>query len=128
MKALSRVNMIISLLIASFLSSCASSSKSDPIQQNMSKLDADIQAIIGSANCTSTMQCQSIGFGDKPCGGFSSYLIYSDLSTDIETLKKHVSQYNKLSEIWNRENNISSTCDMLMPPPLACHQQTCQQK
>ena len=128
MKALSRVNMIISLLIASFLSSCASNSKPDPIQQNMSKLDADIQAIIGSANCTSTMQCQSIGFGDKPCGGFSSCLIYSDLSTDIETLKKHVSQYNKLSELWNRENNISSTCDMLMPPPLTCHQQTCQHK
>ncbi len=128
MKALSLVRMTTYLLLVSVLSSCASNSKPDPIQKNMSELKTDIQAIIGSANCTSTIQCQSIGFGDKPCGGFSTYLIYSNQRIDVDKLKNRVDQYNKLSETWNRENNISSTCEMLMPPLLTCHQQTCQSK
>ena len=136
MKNLRRVNMsllftqstIILLTLPLFLSACTTSANRDPIKEKMSKLDTEIITFIGATNCTSNNQCHSIGYGDKPCGGFSSYLIYSEQNTNVDELKNRVRQYNKLSKTWNRQNNISSPCDIAMPPPLRCRQQTCQRQ
>ena len=116
------------LLSTSLLGCAANTSNNTDIQTKMSRLDKEVKSLINSAACTSDNQCHSIGFGDKPCGGFMSYRIYSDLNTDVALLKNKVSQYNKLSKQWNRENNRVSTCDMLMPPQLSCRNQICQKK
>ena len=129
------MKLIISSILIGLVSTSLIACTVDPtpkpqksIQEKMSQLDKETKALIGSASCTTNKQCHGIGFGDKACGGFMSFRVYSDQNTDISQLKKTVDRYNKLSEQWNRENNIVSTCDYLMPPQLNCKQQTCQIK
>ena len=100
----------------------------ESIQDKMSRLDTETKAIIGTASCSTSNQCHSIGFGDKPCGGFTSYRIYSEQGTNVALLKGKVAQYNTLSKQWNRKNGRISNCMMLMQPELNCHKQTCQIK
>ena len=118
----------VTLLLASLVACTSNTSPNTDIQHKMSQLDKETKGLIKAAACTSDNQCHSIGFGDKPCGGFVSYRIYSEANTDVALLKSKVSQYNKLSKQWNRENNRVSTCDMLMQPQLTCRNQTCQIK
>lgn len=110
---------------------CSSGEADKPdqsIKGQMTQLDKESKALIGSASCISDAQCQSIGFGHKPCGGFYSYRIYSDMDTDTVQLKSTVNQYNVLSREFNKKNNLVSNCMLLMQPELACHNQTCQIK
>ena len=113
------------------LAACTTDSTSKPqtsLQHKMAQLDKQTKNLIGSASCTSDSQCHSLGFGDKACGGFVSFRIYSDQNTDVAQLRKKVDQYNLLSEQWNNENNVVSNCDYLSPPKLSCKQQICQIK
>ena len=128
------MKFIFTLLIGLFsisLIACtaeAPSKSEESIQDKMSRLDNETKTIIGTASCSTSNQCHSIGFGNKPCGGFTSYRIYSDQATDVTSLKGKVAQYNTLSKQWNRKNGSISNCMMLMQPELTCRQQTCQIK
>lgn len=118
-------------LVSLVLISCSPGSTINPdksTKDKMSKLDKESKALISSANCLTSNQCHSIGFGHKPCGGFYSYRIYSDQGTDVAILKNKINQYNILSKAHNKNNNIISNCMMLMQPQLACREKTCQIK
>lgn len=97
-------------------------------KEKMSRLDKETKALISPVNCLSTDQCHSVGFGHKPCGGFNAYRIYSDVNTDTSLLKSKIKQYNVLSKILNKKNNLASNCMMLIQPKLACITGTCQIK
>lgn len=93
----------------------------------MKHLQNEIKEMIKSPLvCSSSSQCRSIGFGAKPCGGFYSYLRFSQQNTDEERLTEKVNLYNKLSRKWNNDNNVVSNCMMLMQPELVCINQRCQ--
>ncbi len=114
-------------LVSIFLYSCAiEPPPQNDIASKMARLDKQTEEIIGTANCSTDNQCHFIGFGDKPCGGFMSYKIYSDQNTNVALLKSKVAQYNQLSREWNIRNNRVSNCMMLMPPQLSCRNHTCK--
>ena len=104
------------------------SKDNNEIKSQMDNLASKTQNLIGSASCTTDQQCHSIGFGEKPCGGFYEYKIYSDLNTDVPQLKTLIGKYNSLSEEWNRQSGAISDCMMLIQPELSCKDQTCQIK
>ncbi len=104
------------------------SENNSEIKSQMDSLASKAQNLIGSASCTTDQQCHSIGFGEKPCGGFYEYKIFSDLNTDVPQLKTIVGEYNSLSKKWNRQSDAISDCMMLLQPELSCKDQTCQIK
>ena len=123
---------IIAIYLA-FIGLIAFSAESAPVKEKslkekMALLDKETKALIGPASCSSDNQCHSLGFTHKPCGGFSSYRIYSDKNTDVAQLKSKVKQYNALSKEWNKKNNLISDCMLLVQPTLACKVKTCQIK
>lgn len=76
-------------------------------------------------SCDNNDQCKSIGFGDKPCGGFQSYKVYSTKNLDDATFTKMVKSYNTLDKENNLKNQMASTCDMVMQPSTSCVQGQC---
>ena len=122
------ISTIIVISLSTLLLSCSSSITTTPnsIPKKMAELDNEISTIIGSASCTSTNQCHSIGFGHKACGGFMSYRLYSDQNTNVAQLKNRVDKHYKLSKEWNRINNTVSNCMMLAPPTVSCRGAICQ--
>lgn len=76
-------------------------------------------------SCDTNEQCKSVGFGDKPCGGFQSYKIYSTKTVDQATFTKLVTSYNALDKENNLKNQMASTCDMILEPSTSCVQGQC---
>jgi hypothetical protein len=76
--------------------------------------------------CNIDSDCTQIEFGSRPCGGPESWLVYSQMSTDVNALNDLVSEYNRLQDIENKSNNISGTCEYRMPyNSLACVSNSC---
>jgi len=116
-----------SILNALFLSifcliqtSCAQ--QSQPVKKLTNK--EEILNIIG-LGCDNDNQCKVIGFGDAPCGGFSSYLIYSEKDTDVTLLKKMVNKHNTLDKIKNQKQGIVGICRHIPPPTTQCDANLC---
>ncbi len=95
-------------------------------KDEMEMLDKEIHNILGNTqSCESDNQCQTIGYGDKPCGGFRSYLSYSTQVTDKARLDALVEHYNKLDRMLNQQNNMMGTCEAAVPPSLSCQNSVC---
>jgi len=100
--------------------SCAQ--QSQPIEKISSK--EEILNIIG-LSCENDNQCKAIGFGDSPCGGYSSYLVYSETDTDVTQLKKMVNKYNALDKIKHQKQGIVGICRHIPPPGTQCNANQC---
>jgi hypothetical protein len=85
-----------------------------------------ISALTKNLDCDNSEQCKSIGYGDKPCGGYMSYLLYSTKTTPETELITKVEQFNKLDKQRNIDNNMVSTCEMLLQSTYTCQQSKCQ--
>lgn len=97
-----------------------------PAAADMRESIADtITNMVTDLSCDSNDQCKVIGFGDKPCGGFQSYKVYSTKTVNDETITKMVNSYNALDKENNLKNNIVSNCMMLMQPSVSCVQGQC---
>lgn len=70
-------------------------------------------------------QCKTIGFGDKPCGGFKEFIIYSSESTNEEKLIDAVDRYNMWDERKNFLTKAASTCDFVQPPRIVLSEGKC---
>jgi hypothetical protein len=88
-------------------------------------LSSTITKMTANLDCDNSSHCKSIGYGDKPCGGFNSYLPYSTKSTDEALLIEKVNRYNLLDRKRNTENNLLSNCMMLMETPYNCENKKC---
>jgi hypothetical protein len=94
-------------------------------QNELEILSSTITEMTKNLGCDSSSQCKSIGYGDKPCGGFNSYLPYSTKSTDEAALIEKVNRFNMLDKKLNEENNIASNCMMLIETPYHCENKIC---
>ncbi|PCI71637.1 MAG: hypothetical protein COB38_05275 [Gammaproteobacteria bacterium] len=83
-----------------------------------------ISRLIG-LNCDTSSQCKIIGVGVSPCGGFSSYSVYSEKSTDVNQLKENVSQFNQIMRVKNTKNKLVGICRHIEPPKIQCQQGHC---
>jgi hypothetical protein len=133
MKGIMFIVLTLSVCYVLFMTSCNLEDISDGVQNIQADstqtallaLEQEIDTLIGEANCESTSQCRSIGFGDKPCGGFWEYLVYSIKDTDTLLVQGKVKQYNALDEQRNKEQNTVSDCAYLLEPELECREMKC---
>lgn len=88
-------------------------------------LSSTITKMTANLDCDNSSHCKSIGYGDKPCGGFNSYLPYSTKSTDEASLIEKVNRFNLLDRKRNQENNAVSDCMMLIETPYRCENKIC---
>ena len=100
---------VLFLLCQSF--QCSKSDPDNPLT-NPSQKTADLVAkkqqildYINSFPC-STSGCNTIAFGDKPCGGSREYLVFSN-DVNLATLQQMVTDYNEMDKQNNLQNKIT---------------------
>ena len=74
-----------------------------------------IENLIAQGKCENPEDCDSMPLGNKPCGGPSSYVIFSE-SIDRDKLGAMVEQYTELEKEYNEKFGISSDCSLVGPP------------
>lgn len=87
---------------------------------------AQIQAMIGKAECTSDSQCQVLPIGAKACGGPAGFLAWSNAKTSAGELQALAERYKTEQQAGNDSSGRISNCRVLTPPPAACRANTCQ--
>ncbi|MCH8500549.1 MAG: hypothetical protein LAT77_01405 [Aliidiomarina sp.] len=78
-------------------------------------LNKEINALVAIPTAENVQACAVVGYGSKPCGGPSRWLIYSRQVTDDEVLLPLVERYNRLTEQYNQQEGMMSDCAMLEP-------------
>jgi len=86
--------------------------------ERLAALDSEIRAMVADASCNDLADCRFIGYGAKPCGGPSTYLIYCVSAVDSARLVSLVSMYNSLERAINRKEGWNSDCSVPTPPQL----------
>jgi hypothetical protein len=84
-----------------------------------------VRELVGEPTCEDAVQCRSVAFGAKPCGGPWSYLVYSVASSDSVRLAQAVAAYNSREAGVNRQEGRVSDCRMVTAPALECRDGTC---
>lgn len=93
---------------------------------------AQIVSLIGSAACDTTAQCQTVGIGDKPCGGPEAYLAWSSAATQPNALAALAARHRDARRAQNERSSLRSNCAMTPDPGAVCRpraadgQRTCQ--
>ena len=84
-----------------------------------------IEDLAATSICNENTTCKYIAFGNKPCGGPWSYLVYST-SIDVEKLENMVEAYNKKEAEFNAKWGAFSDCAFAIPPTrINCENNTC---
>lgn len=97
------------------------------LQADWERLSGEINTLVGDAQCGTALDCRSIAFGHKPCGGPSSFLAYSVLTTDPQQLAPKVEEFNKLARTFDNLHGYASDCSLVMPQPVECVDNQCQE-
>jgi hypothetical protein len=98
--------------------------------------EIQINKMVADKSCDNNQQCMEIGFGAKPCGGFSSYLIYStrqiylpqhtdDAFHNETVLRSSVFVYNELQNNQNQTSSVVSDCRVVTPSFPVCSNNLC---
>lgn len=90
--------------------------KADP---DLSKMRAEIMAMIGEARADDVSQCRVVGFGHKPCGGPAEYITYSVKSSNEALLQQKINSYNKAAEAENIRLGRMSDCAIVPKPEVS---------
>jgi hypothetical protein len=89
------------------------------------KLNIEIKNLAKESVCGDEFVCYSVGIGDKPCGGFWEYIVYSS-SIDVVSLMTKIEKMNELEKEYNEKYMIQSDCFLAMPPAsLTCDNGKC---
>lgn len=109
--------------------SCNSNNDDTPTYEaelsELMSMQAAIESLINTSICDDTYECKYIAFGNKPCGGPMSYLIYST-SIDVEKLESMVENFNMQHTLFNQKWSIVSDCALVTPPTsVNCENNTC---
>lgn len=92
-------------------------------QEDWRALDLARRAIldyVGEAPCAGNGECRYIAFGDKPCGGPWSYIVYSTANVDEAALRRVVDWYNAWNGVLNRRYSTISDCSIPPVPAPGC--------
>lgn len=87
---------------------------------------AQLQALVGKAECSSDSQCQVLPVGAKACGGPASYLAWSTANTDAGAVQALAERYRSEQQASNESSGRVSNCRVLPVPAAACRANTCQ--
>jgi hypothetical protein len=95
------------------------------LKAQMHKVDAQVRAEIADLSCRRDSHCQTIAYGNRPCGGPATYLIYSAKNVDAVKLTALAARYTQLHSRYNQAVGAISICSMEMPPKTACQNNVC---
>ena len=98
----------------------------ETLEEKAEQLLTQINRHIGDAACSEQSQCKALAIGHRSCGGPSAYLAYSTLSIDENELLRLSKEHTATHREINRIKGLMSTCEMLMPPPIACENGKCK--
>lgn len=96
--------------------------------QKLTRLSKEIEEYAKNKACARGDNCRTMAMGSKPCGGPTSYIIYSLSKTDEKQLSDKVKQYTDLEKELNIKYNRMSDCSLLMPPTVECLNGVCTSK
>ncbi len=94
----------------------------DSVKDN---LKIEIEQLTTDLSCDNDNQCKTYGFGNRPCGGYSSYEIYSSKSTNEQSLIPKVKTYNSLDKLNNIEKGMASICSVVQDLKTSCIKNKC---
>jgi hypothetical protein len=128
------------LLLILFLS-CAGCSAVDPIpstatpvlatpsvlpDEDAASLLVRIRNTIGSASCTGSVECKTVGVGARACGGPEGYLAYSTSVTASAPLEALAARHAERRRAAVSASGRVSTCNVLPDPGAVCAQGICR--
>ena len=96
--------------------------------QKLVQLSEEIEEFAKNKACSGGDNCKTMAMGSKPCGGPTSYIIYSLSKTDEKQLSDKVKQYTDLQKELNIKYNRISDCSLLIPPTVDCLNGICASK
>ncbi len=91
----------------------------------LKQMEQDIIAYIGVPECGDSADCQSIGFGAKPCGGHWTYLVYSATTVDSTVLRAMVNEHYAFNDTLNARYGWGSDCMYVISPQVDCMNGIC---
>ncbi len=100
----------------------------ETLDEKMDRLSNEIEFMLEeSQECTVATECNVKGYGDKPCGGPSTYVIYSSGTEFANVLVDKIDEYNELDELNNMISGIMSDCMIIQPPITDCVDNICEE-
>ena len=121
-----KLPLVLFLLVTSVFSHQARADMIEPYNlTTLVALETEIKSMTQNLSCETDTDCHAIGYGDKPCGGFKSFLIYSSPHADEDKLIDLVQQYNDEDHRRNMSLGMTSTCDILLEPTVSCQSRQC---
>jgi hypothetical protein len=91
----------------------------------LKELSQAVAQQVGSPTCTDRSQCRVMPLGAKPCGGPSSYVVYSTTTADSVRLAVAVQEYTAYQAALNEKLGLVSDCRFLPPPAVDCRTGVC---
>lgn len=89
-------------------------------RQILDELKLEIESLATSVPCTENSECDFVGFGSKPCGGYWGYIAYNT-AIDTSTFLQKVKQHNEMEEKHNKKWGLFSDCSLPpMPTTATC--------
>lgn len=85
-----------------------------------------IRALIGTASCTDSSQCQTVPIGARACGGPQRYLAWSSTQTSGDALQALADRYKAERQAEIKAKGEISDCRFLVDPGAVCRAGTCQ--
>ena len=112
---------LIALLLSMFLIfGCDVELTEEEEKARLVDMEQEILGLISDLSCTDSTDCNYIGFGSKPCGGYWRYLIYSSSNVDTVLLKEKVRKYNEYNRSLNAKYGWISDCSLPPIPMVIC--------
>jgi len=97
----------------------------EELQTLQTELKTAINSQIGDATCEKNDDCRVLAIGANPCGGSETYLAYSLVDTDVESLKNLAEKYKAVRKTLHAKSGTVGTCVVMPQPQVQCQKQHC---
>lgn len=90
------------------------------------QLEDEAKAMVYAGGCASPAGCRIAPVGNRACGGPRYYLVYCAVATDSVALHRTLDEVVRAETEYNEEYDISSTCELLLPPEILVTDRECR--
>lgn len=111
--------LVAAFIFTSFAIAAMPENPTDHIVKAMNVLnDQDLK-------CQADNDCNTLAYGSKACGGPNGFIVTSDKNSKINQIENLAQISEHIEADYNRENDINSTCEQILAPPVKCIQNKC---
>ncbi len=95
------------------------------LRADLSRVQANIESLTASPRAAEIASCRAVGYGSKPCGGPTRYVITSIETTDLSRLNPLLDRYTALEGAYTRREGVISDCMITPVPPVTLRDGMC---